>query len=63
MKIPELKYYNLCIPREILDTAKSNAAKQGVTLKEYLAKAVIEANNKVKTKGEIHGAGRDSDSH
>lgn len=43
-KIPELKYYNLCLPKEILDNAKSIAARRGETLKQYIARAIVEAN-------------------
>ena len=45
-QIPEFKYYNLCLPKEILDTAKSIAAKKGLKLKDYFAKIIVEANNK-----------------
>lgn len=45
-QIPEFKYYNLCLPKEILDTAKSIAAKKGLKLKDYFATIIVEANNK-----------------
>ena len=45
-KIPEFKYYNLCLPKEILDTAKMIAMKEGLTLKAYFAKIIAEANKK-----------------
>ena len=35
-QIHEFKYYNLCLPKEILDTAKSIAAKKGLKLKNAL---------------------------
>lgn len=44
--IPELKYYNLCLPREMLDTAKAIAAMKGITLKEYITRIILEANER-----------------
>lgn len=45
-KIPEFKYYNLCLPKEILDTAKIIATMKGMTLKAYFAEVIAEANKK-----------------
>ena len=57
-KIPELKYYNLCLPKEILDNAKSIAARRGETLKQYIARAIVEANkNEIEKGGEFYGEG------
>ena len=46
VKVPSFKYYNLCLPEEILQTAKLNAVRKNITLKEYLTNAIIEANIK-----------------
>lgn len=44
--IPEFKYYNLCLPREMLDTAKAIAARKGITLKEHITRIILESNEK-----------------
>lgn len=52
MEITDFKYYNLCLPRKILDESKMIAAKQGITLKEYFAKIVVDGNKREKERVE-----------
>jgi len=59
MEVQELKYYNLCLPKEVMNRAKSIAAIRGLTLKEYLGNVIVDAINRDMATGkvaEIHDA-------
>lgn len=46
--VADFKYYNLCLPKEVISESKLLACRKGITLKEYLARAIVEANIKEK---------------